>query len=99
MAKLRKDVEKAKRALSASTQIPIEIENIVEGINFSKVLTRARFEELNNDLFRKTLKPLETVLKDSSVKKSDIAVIVLVGGSTRISKIQKLVKQRQLINC
>ena len=83
---------KAKRALSSSTQIRIEIENIAEGIDFSEVLTRARFEELNNDLFRKTLKPLETVLKDSGMKKSDIAEIVLVGGSTRIPKIQKLVQ-------
>jgi heat shock protein 5 len=92
IAKLRREVEKAKRALSSSTQIRIEIENIAEGIDLSETLTRARFEELNGDLFRKTIKPLEIVLKDAGMHKSDIHEIVLVGGSTRIPKIQKMVK-------
>jgi len=92
IAKLRREVEKAKRALSSTTQVRIEIENFADGIDFSETLTRARFEELNNDLFRQTLKPLEIVMKDAGMKKSEIHEIVLVGGSTRIPKIQKLVK-------
>merc|ERR1712186_11284 len=92
LAKLRREVEKAKRSLSSQHQVRIDIENFAEGIDFSETLTRARFEELNNDLFRKTMKPVQTVLKDSGLKKKDIDEIVLVGGSTRIPKIQKLVK-------
>ena len=92
LAKLRREVEKAKRALSSTTQVRIEIENFAEGLDFSETLTRARFEELNNDLFRKTLKPLDIVLKDAGFKKGDVHEVILVGGSTRIPKIQKLVK-------
>jgi len=92
LAKLRREVEKAKRSLSSQHQVRIDIENFAEGIDFSETLTRARFEELNNDLFRKTMKPVQTVLKDSGLKKNEIDEIVLVGGSTRIPKIQKLVK-------
>merc|ERR1712129_468935 len=92
IAKLRREVEKAKRALSSTTQVRIEIENFADGNDFSETLTRARFEELNNDLFRQTLKPLEVVMKDAGMKKGEIHEIVLVGGSTRIPKIQKLVK-------
>merc|ERR1719213_1416771 len=86
LAKLRREVEKAKRALSSTHQVKIEIESFIQGIDFSETLTRARFEELNNDLFRKTLKPVKIVLRDSGLKKSDIDEIVLVGGSTRIPK-------------
>jgi len=93
LAKLRQEIEKAKRTLSSTNQVRIEIENVGNnGIDFSEILTRARFEELNNDLFRNTLKPLEIVLKDANMKKSDINEIILVGGSTRIPKIQKLTK-------
>merc|ERR1719415_356 len=92
LAKLRREVEKAKRSLSSQHQVKIEIDNFAEGIDFSETLTRARFEELNSDLFRKTLKPVQTVMKDSGLKKSEIDEIVLVGGSTRIPKVQKLVK-------
>jgi heat shock protein 5 len=92
LAKLRREVEKAKRALSATHQVKIEIESFIQGLDFSETLTRARFEELNNDLFRKTLKPVATVLKDGGLKKSEVDEVVLVGGSTRIPKIQKLVK-------
>jgi len=92
LAKLRREVEKAKRSLSSQHQVRIDIENFADGIDFSETLTRARFEELNNDLFRKTMKPVQTVLKDSGLKKNEIDEIVLVGGSTRIPKIQKLVK-------
>jgi len=92
LAKLRREVEKAKRALSSTHQVKIEIESFIQGMDFSETLTRARFEELNNDLFRKTLKPVNTVMKDSGLKKSEIDEVVLVGGSTRIPKVQKLVK-------
>merc|ERR1719216_350713 len=92
LAKLRREVEKAKRALSSTHQVKLEIESFIQGIDFSETLTRARFEELNNDLFRKTLKPVATVLKDAGMKKGDIDEVVLVGGSTRIPKVQKLVK-------
>jgi len=92
MAKLRREVEKAKRALSSQHQVKIEIDNFAEGIDFSETVTRARFEELNNHLFRQTLKPVQNVMKDSGLKKSEVDEIVLVGGSTRIPKVQKLVK-------
>ncbi|CAI5685704.1 unnamed protein product [Oreochromis niloticus] len=91
--KLRREVEKAKRALSAQHQARIEIEYFFKGQDFSETLTRAKFEELNMDLFRSTLKPVQKVLKDAELKKSDIDEIVLVGGSTRIPKIQQLVKE------
>merc|ERR1712228_203099 len=92
IAKLRREVEKAKRALSSTTQVRIEIENFADGKDFSETLTRARFEELNNDLFRQTLKPVQDVLADSKMAKSEIHEIVLVGGSTRIPKVQQLIK-------
>jgi len=92
IAKLRRECEKAKRSLSSATQVKVEIENLADGIDLSETLTRARFEELNNDLFRKTIKPLDTVLTDSGFSKSDIHEVILVGGSTRIPKIQQMVK-------
>merc|ERR1712048_1070852 len=70
----------------------IEIESFVQGLDFSETLTRARFEELNNDLFKNTLGPVKQVMEDSGLKKTQVDEIVLVGGSTRIPKIQKLVK-------
>lgn len=91
LGKLRRESEKAKRALSSQNQVRIEIESLFEGQDFSETLTRARFEELNSDLFRKTLKPVEKVLKDAKLKKVDVNEVVLVGGSTRIPKIQQLV--------
>jgi len=92
LAKLRREVEKAKRALSSVHQVKVEVESLIDGEDFSETLTRARFEDLNNDLFRKTLKPLELVLKDAGLKKNEIDEIVLVGGSTRIPKVQQLIK-------
>jgi len=92
MQKLRREVEKAKRALSSTHQTKIEIEGILDGVDFSETLTRARFEELNADLFKKTLQPVQQVLDDSGFKKSEIDEIVLVGGSTRIPKVQQLIK-------
>lgn len=91
--KLRREVEKAKRALSSAHQTRVEIESFFDGEDFSETLTRARFEELNMDLFRSTLKPVKKVLEDSDLTKKDIDEIVLVGGSTRIPKVQQLVKE------
>ncbi|XP_023239542.1 78 kDa glucose-regulated protein-like [Centruroides sculpturatus] len=91
--KLRREVEKAKRTLSSAHQARIEIESMYEGEDFSETLTRAKFEELNMDLFRSTLKPVQKVLEDGDLQKKDIHEIVLVGGSTRIPKIQQLVKE------
>ncbi|EDO33296.1 predicted protein [Nematostella vectensis] len=90
--KLRREVEKAKRALSTQHQARVEIESFFEGEDFSEMLTRARFEELNAKLFKSTLKPVQKVLEDADLKKSEIHEIVLVGGSTRIPKVQQLVK-------
>jgi len=86
-------VEKAKRALSSAHQTRIEIESFFEGNDFSESLSRAKFEELNMELFRATMKPVQKVLEDADMKKKDIDEIVLVGGSTRIPKIQQLVKE------
>lgn len=91
--KLRREVEKAKRALSSSHQVRIEIESFYEGDDFSETLTRAKFEELNMDLFRSTMKPVQKVLEDADMNKKDVDEIVLVGGSTRIPKVQQLVKE------
>jgi len=91
--KLRREVEKAKRALSASHQVRVEVESLFEGEDFSETLTRAKFEELNMDLFRSTMKPVQKVMEDADMQKKDIDEIVLVGGSTRIPKIQQLVKE------
>ncbi|CAF3874173.1 unnamed protein product, partial [Rotaria sordida] len=91
--KLRREVEKAKRTLSSQHQTKIEIESFYDNEDFSETLTRAKFEELNMDLFRSTMKPVQKVLEDSDLKKTDIAEVVLVGGSTRIPKIQQLVKE------
>ncbi|KAI6794667.1 78 kDa glucose-regulated, partial [Hortaea werneckii] len=93
MGKLKREVEKAKRTLSSQMSTKIEIEAFHEGNDFSETLTRAKFEELNNDLFKKTLKPVEQVLKDAKMKKSDIDDIVLVGGSTRIPKVQSMLEE------
>merc|ERR1711935_1001876 len=90
--KLRKEVEKAKRALSSTHQARVEIEALMDGVDFSETLTRARFEEINNDLFKNTLGPVKQVLEDSGLKETQIDEIVLVGGSTRIPKIQQLIK-------
>jgi heat shock protein 5 len=87
------EVERAKRALSSTHQARLEIEGLVEGFDFSETLTRARFEEINSDLFKSTLGPVKQVLEDSGLKKSQIDEIVLVGGSTRIPKVQQLIKE------
>jgi len=90
--KLRREVERAKRALSSTSSARVEIESLFDGVDFSETLTRARFEELNMDLFKKTLGPVKKVMEDSSFKKTQIDEIVMVGGSTRIPKVQTLIK-------
>lgn len=92
LGKLRRECEKAKRELSSKTQVRVEIEALHDGKDLSETLTRARFEQLNEDLFKKTLKPVQKVLKDSGLAKSEVSEIVLVGGSTRIPKVQELVR-------
>uniref|UniRef100_A0A2K5MVH7 Heat shock-related 70 kDa protein 2 n=4 Tax=Cercopithecidae TaxID=9527 RepID=A0A2K5MVH7_CERAT len=90
--RLRTACERAKRTLSSSTQASIEIDSLYEGVDFYTSITRARFEELNADLFRGTLEPVEKALRDAKLDKGQIQEIVLVGGSTRIPKIQKLLQ-------
>lgn len=96
--RLRTACERAKRTLSSSTQSNIEIDSLHEGIDFYATLTRARFEELNSDLFRSTLEPVQKALRDSKIEKKKIDEIVLVGGSTRIPKIQKLLQVKKCIS-
>jgi heat shock protein 1/8 len=90
--RLRTACERAKRTLSSSTQASIEIDSLFEGIDFYTTITRARFEELNADLFRNTMDPVEKSLRDAKLDKGQIHDIVLVGGSTRIPKVQKLLQ-------
>jgi len=92
LRRLRTACERAKRTLSSSTQASIEIDSLFEGIDFYSTITRARFEELNADLFRSTLEPVEKALRDAKLDKAQVHDIVLVGGSTRIPKIQKLLQ-------
>lgn len=93
LQKLRREAERAKRALSSQHQVRVEIEALHDGVDLSEPLTRARFEELNMDLFKKTMGPVKKALEDANFKKSDLDEIVLVGGSTRIPKVQELLKE------
>merc|ERR1719324_501962 len=93
LQKLRKEVERVKRALSSQQQARLEIEDLADGYDLSETLTRARFEELNNDLFKKTMGPVSRVMEDADLSKSEIDEIVLVGGSTRIPKVQQLISE------
>merc|ERR1712117_902622 len=93
MQKLRRECERAKRVLSSQHQVRVEIENLYDGIDLSEPLTRARFEELNQDLFRKTLGPVKKAMEDADFKKTDIDELVLVGGSTRIPKVVQMLKE------
>ncbi|CAJ1010000.1 putative Hsp70 protein/MreB/Mbl protein [Leishmania naiffi] len=92
LARLRKACEAAKRQLSSHPEARVEVDSLVEGHDFSEKITRAKFEELNMALFKNTLLPVQKVLEDAKLKKSDIDEIVLVGGSTRIPKVQQLIK-------
>ena len=92
MRRLRTACERAKRTLSSSAQASVEIDSLFEGIDFYTSITRARFEDLCGDLFRGTLEPVEKALRDAKFDKSEIHEVVLVGGSTRIPRIQKLLQ-------
>jgi heat shock protein 1/8 len=91
LRRLRTACERAKRTLSSSAQTSIEIDSLFEGVDFYTSITRARFEELCQDLFRSTIQPVDRVLTDAKIDKSLVHEIVLVGGSTRIPRIQKLI--------
>jgi len=92
LRRLRTACERAKRTLSSSTQAHIEIDSLFEGIDFNSTITRARFEDLNMDYFRKCMEPVEKVLRDSKLSKSQVDEVVLVGGSTRIPKVQQMLQ-------
>jgi len=92
LRRLRTACERAKCTLSASPRATIEIDSLFEGVDFNSSITRARFEDLCGDYFRNTLQPVEQVLRDSKMSKSDVHEVVLVGGSTRIPKVQELIK-------
>ena len=92
LARLRKACEAAKRQLSSQPEVRVEVDNIADGFDFSEKLTRAKFEELNMEMFKGTLIPVQRVLEDAKLKKNEIDEIVMVGGSTRIPKVQQLIK-------
>ncbi|XP_075484405.1 heat shock cognate 70 kDa protein 2-like [Primulina tabacum] len=92
LRRLRTACERAKRTLSSTAQTTIEIDSLFEGIDFYTTVTRARFEELNMDLFRKCMEPVEKCLRDAKMDKSSVHDVVLVGGSTRIPKVQQLLQ-------
>lgn len=93
LRRLRTACEKAKRTLSSSQTASIEIEALFEGQDFFTQITRAKFEDLCMDLFRKTIEPVDRVLKDAKISKSEVNEVVLVGGSTRIPKVVQLIKE------
>ncbi|KAJ3144286.1 ATPase with role in protein import into the ER [Geranomyces variabilis] len=92
MSKLKREVEMAKRLLSSQVSVRVDIESFHDGLDLSETLTRAKFEELNIDLFKKTMKPVEQVMKDAGLTKGQIDEIVLVGGSSRIPKVVELLE-------
>lgn len=93
LRRLRTACERAKRTLSSSAQTSIEIDSLFDGVDFYSAITRARFEELCMDLFRKCMDPVEQCLRDAKFSKADVHDIVLVGGSTRIPKVQALLQE------
>ncbi len=93
LRRLRTACERAKRTLSSGTQAFLEIDGLADGQDFSSTITRARFEDINMDYFNKCMEPVEKVLKDAKVSKGNVDRIVLVGGSTRIPKIQELLRK------
>jgi L1 cell adhesion molecule like protein len=92
LRRLRTACERAKRTLSSTAQTTIEIDSLYEGVDFYSTITRARFEELNMDLFRKCMEPVEKCLRDAKMDKGQVHEVVLVGGSTRIPKVQSLLQ-------
>merc|ERR1712012_1209284 len=93
LRRLRTSCERAKRTLSSSAQAHIEIDSLFEGIDFNSTITRARFEDLCMDYFKKCMDPVEKVLRDAKIEKGAVDEVVLVGGSTRIPKIQKMLSE------
>merc|ERR1711935_839814 len=93
LRRLRTACERAKRTLSSSTQAHIEIDSLFDGVDFNATITRARFEDLNMDYFKKCMEPCEKVLRDAKISKAGVDEIVLVGGSTRIPKVQNLLSE------
>merc|ERR1712054_219002 len=93
LRRLRTACERAKRTLSSSTQAHIEIDTLYDGLDYNSVISRARFEDLCMDYFRKCMEPVEKVLRDSKLSKAQVHEIVLVGGSTRIPKVQELLTE------
>jgi len=92
LRRLRTAAERAKRLLSSSTQAIVELDSLASGVDFTCTLTRAKFEDLCADLFNRTLLPLEQVLRDAKVAKEEVDEVVLVGGSTRIPRVQQLLQ-------
>ena len=92
MAKLKKECERVKRSLSSATQAHVEIDSLIDGIDYNTTITRAKFEQINGSLFQKCLDCVQRVLMDSKTSKSDVDDIVLVGGTTRIPKMQQLLQ-------
>ena len=93
LRRLRTACERAKRTLSSSTQAHLEIDSLFDGTDFNSTITRARFEDMNMDYFKKCMEPVEKVLRDSKISKSQVDEIVLVGGSTRIPKVQSMLSE------
>jgi len=93
LQKLRRECERVKRALSSQVSAKLEIDGLFDGEDLVEVLTRAKFEELNLDLFRKTMEPLKKVMKDGGVGKDEVDEVILVGGSTRIPKVRELLSE------
>ena len=93
LRRLRTACERAKRTLSSASSTTVEIDSLFDGEDFTATITRARFEDLNSKAFSGTLQPVEQVLKDASIDKAKVDEIVLVGGSTRIPRIQKLLSE------
>ena len=91
--RLMNECEKAKRTLSSSTVANLEIDSLFEGVDFNTTISRARFNDICSDIFKRTMIPVDKVLKDSNIPKNKIDEIVLVGGSTRIPKIQELLSE------
>ena len=93
MRRLRTSCERAKRTLSSSTQAFIEIDSLYDGVDFNSTITRARFEDMNMDFFKRCISPVEQVLRDAKVSKGQVHEVVLVGGSTRIPKVQSMLSE------
>jgi len=93
LRRLRTACERAKRTLSSSTQAHIEIDSLFDGVDYNATITRARFEDLNMDYFKKCMDPCEKVLRDAKISKAGVDEIVLVGGSTRIPKVQNMLSE------